>query len=234
MQPRLRLALFLAGLFALTAVAAVLLFAAGDEVARGGAFDGAVRPPDIPPADFGLRDEDGKVVRLDDVRGTPVVVTFLYTTCEDTCPLTVDQIRGGLDELGHDVPVIAVSVDPANDTARAAKRFTLQRQMTGRMRWVLGDAKQLKRLWTAYGVQPQSDKLEHSASTVLLDATGRQRVGFSTSVLTPRALAHDLARLEREVAPRTRRAAGRARARPRRTRRPRLGGLAATRSRASR
>ncbi len=197
MQPRLRLALFLAGLFAVTAVAAVLLFAAGNEVAQGGAFEGAVRPPEIPPADFGLRDENGKVVALADLRGTPVVVTFLYTTCEDTCPLTVDQIRGGLDELGHDVPVIAVSVDPANDTARAAKRFSLERQMTGRMRWVLGDKAELARLWTAYGVQPQSDELEHSASTVLLDKAGRQRVGFSTSVLTPGALAHDLALLER-------------------------------------
>jgi protein SCO1/2 len=200
MQPRLRLALFLAGLFALTAAAGVLLFATGDKVARGGAFQGAVRPPGIPPADFGLRDEHGKLVRLGDLRGRPVVVTFLYTTCKDTCPLTVDQIRGGLDELGHDVPVIAVSVDPANDTARAAKRFSLQRQMTGRMRWVLGDAERLRRLWTAYGVQPQSDKMEHSASTVLLDGAGRQRVGFSTSVLTPRALAHDLALLEREGA----------------------------------
>jgi protein SCO1/2 len=199
MQPRLRLALFLAGLFALTAVAAVLLFAVGDKAARGGAFEGAVRPPHIAPADFGLGDEDGRTVELGALRGTPVVVTFLYTTCKDTCPLTVDNIRQGLDELGHDVPVIAVSVDPANDTPRAAKRFTLQRQMTGRMRWVLGDEAQLARLWTAYGVQPQTDKQEHSASTVLLDATGRQRVGFATSVLTPDALAHDLALLEREA-----------------------------------
>ena len=199
MQPRLRLALFLAGLFALTAIAAVALFAAGDRAARSGVFEGATRPPDIPPADFRLRDEEGRMVRLDALRGRPVVVTFLYTTCRDTCPLTVDQIRGALDDLGHDVPVIAVSVDPANDTARAAKRFSLRRQMTGRMRWVLGTERELERLWRAYGVQPQSNRMEHSASTVVLDARGRQRVGFSTSVLTPRALAHDIALLEREA-----------------------------------
>jgi len=199
MQPRLRLALFLAGLFALTAAAAVLLFSAGDKAAQGGGFDGALRPPDIPPADFGLRDEDGRVVRLASLRGKPVVVTFLYTTCKDTCPLTVDQIRFALDDLGHDVPVIAVSVDPANDTARAAKKFSLQRQMTGRMRWVLGDEAQLQRLWRAYGVAPQTDREEHSASTVLLDAQGRQRIGFATSVLTPSALANDIALLEREA-----------------------------------
>ncbi|MEA2190217.1 MAG: hypothetical protein QOI73_338 [Solirubrobacteraceae bacterium] len=201
MSPRVRLALFLTGLFALTAVASVLLFAAGDRAARDGVFQGATRPASIPRQDFaGLRDEQGRVVRLDALRGSPVVVTFLYTTCQDTCPLTVDQIRGALDELGHDVPVIAVSVDPANDSARAARRFSLQRRMTGRMRWVLGGEARLRRLWTAYGVAPQTEREEHSASTVLLDARGRQRIGFSTSVLTPQALANDIALLEREGA----------------------------------
>jgi len=199
-SPRLRLALFLAGVFALTAAAAVALFAAGDRAVQGPGFQGAQRPASIPAAEFGLRDEEGRLVRLVGLRGRPVVVTFLYTTCEDTCPLTVDQIRGALDELGHDVPVIAVSVDPANDTPRAARRFSLQRRMTGRMRWVLGDRARLQRLWRAYGVQPQSERMEHSASTVLLDGRGRQRVGFATSVLTPRALAHDIALLEREAA----------------------------------
>ncbi len=197
-SPRVRLAAFLAGLFALTAIAAVLLFAAGAKTVSGAGLQGSVRPPTIAPADFGLRDENGRMVRLGSMRGRPVVVTFLYTACKDSCPLTVDQIRGALDDLGHDVPVIAVSVDPANDTPRAARKFTLQRQMTGRMRWVLGDRRQLQRLWRVYAVQPQSTDEEHSASTVLLDGSGRQRVSFATSVLTPDALAHDIAALERE------------------------------------
>ena len=129
-------------------------------------------------------------------------MTFLYTTCKDTCPLTVDQIRAGLDELGHDVPVIAVSVDPRNDTARAAKRFSLQRQMTGRMRWVLGSEAQLRaavaRLRRAAADRPRwSTPRRPSCST----RRGRQRVGFATSVLTPSALAHDIALLEREARP---------------------------------
>jgi protein SCO1/2 len=44
-------------------------------------------------------------------------------------------------------------------------------------------------------VQPQTDDLEHSASVVLVDARGRQRVGFPYDQLTPEALAHDLQRL---------------------------------------
>lgn len=201
MPARLRLALFLAGLLAVTSVACVLLFAVGERTTSGAGFAGALRPPSIPPAQFGLRDEHGELVLLQDLRGRPAVVTFLYTTCTDTCPLTTQQIRAALDELGHDVPVIAVSVDPANDTAARARAFTLKQQMTKRMRWVLGNGAQLRRLWTAYGVQPQSDRREHSASTVLLDGSGRQRVGFATDVLTPESLAHDIAKLEREKRP---------------------------------
>jgi protein SCO1/2 len=198
MPARLRLALFVAGILALTAIAGVLLFAVGDRTPRSAGFEGAVRPAGIPPAEFGLRDERGRVVRLRDLRGRPAVVTFLYTTCRDTCPLTTQQIRAALDDLGEDAPVIAVSVDPANDTPRRARAFDVKQQMVGRMRWVLGTSTQLQRIWRAYGVAPQTADAEHSASTVVIDGRGRQRVGFATSVLTPEALAHDIEALRRE------------------------------------
>jgi protein SCO1/2 len=200
MAPRLRLALVVTGILSLAAIASVLAFGVGDHAANAAGFEGAVRPPGIPPTPIDLPDEHGKLVRMSDMRGEPVVVTFLYTTCKDTCPLTADQIRGALDDLGHDVPVIAVSVDPDNDTPARARQFSLEHGMTGRMRWVLGDRGRLQRLWRTFGVQPQTDDKEHSASTVLLDAQGRQRVGYSTqSFLTPDVLAHDIRLLEREA-----------------------------------
>jgi len=198
MPARLRLALFVTGLLALAAAAGVLLFAVGERTVSAAGFSGAIRPAHMKPADFGVRDENGKPLRLADLRGRPVVVTFLYTTCLDTCPLTADQIRVALDDLGHDVPVVAVSVDPANDTPRRARTFTLKHGLQGRMRWALGSTRQLQRLWSAYGVRPQSTDADHTASTVLLDAQGVQRVGFAASVLTPDGLAHDIAVLERE------------------------------------
>jgi protein SCO1/2 len=198
MPARLRLALFVTGLLALAAVAGVLLFAVGERTVSAAGFSGAIRPAHMKPADFGVRDENGKPLRLADLRGRPVVVTFLYTTCRDTCPLTADQIRVALDDLGHDVPVVAVSVDPANDTPSRARTFSLKHGLQGRMRWALGSTEQLQRLWNAYGVQPQSTDADHTASTVLLDAKGVQRIGFAASVLTPDGLAHDIAALERE------------------------------------
>ena len=198
MPARLRLALFVTGLLAIAAIAGVLLFAAGERTVPSAAFAGAFRPPDMPVTDFATRDERGDALRLSDMRGKPVVVTFLYTTCEDTCPLTAQQIRIALDDLGYDVPVVAVSVDPANDTPRRAQAFVLEQGLQGRMRWALGSAGELQRLWRAYGIQPQSDDAEHTASTILLDKRGVQRVGFAASVLTPDGLAHDIAKLQRE------------------------------------
>jgi hypothetical protein len=47
-------------------------------------------------------------------------------------------------------------------------------------------------------VQPEKGKrLPHSDSTVLIDRSGRQRIGFETTAMTPEGLAHDIARLER-------------------------------------
>jgi protein SCO1/2 len=128
-------------------------------------------------------------------RGRAVAVTFVYSTCEDTCPALVDQVRGALDDTGADVPLLAVSVDPANDTPARARRFLNERRMTGRARFLLGSERELAPVWDGYGVRPQEGELDHSATVVLVDEQGRQRVGFPHDQLTPEGLAHDIRRL---------------------------------------
>jgi protein SCO1 len=197
---RLRLTLVVATVCLVAALAGVVLLGGGDGAAepRAGAgagptgFHGALRPPDARAADFRLRDQDGRPATMDEYRGRTVVVTFLYSTCEDTCPLTAQQIRGGLDRLGRDVPVLAISVDPRGDTRLHVKRFLLEQHLNGRMRYLLGSRAQLAPVWRAYGIQPQGDRFEHTASTVIVDGAGRQRVGYLTDQLTPEALADDL------------------------------------------
>ena len=200
MPARLRLALFVTATLALLAALGVTLFAARP-AARGdaNAFAGAVRP-NIPPRDFRLRDQDGRTVTLRQFRGRVVVLTFMYTMCRDTCPLTATQIRGALDDLGHDVPALAVSVDPVNDTPDRAKRFLLQRGLAhDRMRFLLGSRAQLQPLWRFYGVQPQTRAFDHTAEVVLIDRHGRQRIGFPVAELVPEDLAHDIRRLQAEA-----------------------------------
>jgi protein SCO1 len=162
-----------------------------------GAFNGAVRPAGAGVPEFALRDQEGRLVRSGELleRGEPVVFTFVYSTCEDTCPIQVQQIRGALDRLGRDLPVVGVSVDPANDTPRRARSFLLEQHMTGRMTFLLGDEDQLEPVWEAFGIAPQRHGREHSAYVVVVDGAGRQRVGFPASQLTVDGLAGDLRRL---------------------------------------
>lgn len=199
---------------ALAAVVGVALAAREDSSAAPaqeeyvGGWAGSLRPPGIPPKDFALRDQNGTPVSLAAYRGRPLVLTFLYSTCEDTCPAQAQTIRGALDDLGADVPVLAVSVDPANDTPARARRFLLKQSLTGRMRFLLGSRDQLAPVWRAYGIAPQGKRnyraygiepegedFEHSAYVLLIDGKGRQRIGFPFDELTSEGLVHDLHRL---------------------------------------
>jgi protein SCO1 len=195
---RVLIALFLLALFAL---GATVLAAGGrddgaDLVSAGSRFEGAVMPAGVRAPDFELRDQDGEPISMREFRGDPVIVTFLYTTCEDTCPLQAQTIRGALDQLGHDVPAIAIAVDPPRDTPERARAFLVEQRALGRLDFVLGSRAQLRRLWRGFAILPQSVTQEHQARITLVDPRGYQRVGYPGSQATPERLAHDLRLLE--------------------------------------
>jgi protein SCO1/2 len=190
---RVALALTTLVLCAAGAVFGVWLANAGEDPMPAG-WQGALRPPGTKLPDFTLTNQDGKPVTAASLRGRPLVVAFIYSTCRDICPAQVQSIRGALDDLGHDVPVIGVSVDPANDTPALAKTFLLKQAMRGRMDFLLGTRAQLEPVWNAFGIAPQTKGRDHSSYTVIVDAQGRQRISFPASELTPRGLASDLSK----------------------------------------
>jgi protein SCO1/2 len=209
MNPRLVIVAGVVAALAFAGILAAFLTRGDDEsggrdatadgvVAQHTGFEGSRLPPGVRAPDFQLRDQDGKTIRMRDLRGKPVVVTFLYSTCRDTCPATAQQIRGALDDLGHDVPAIAISVDPGSDTEQTARRFLAEQNMTGRMTFALGQRNQLAPLWRAYATTPQDVQQEHMARAVLVDANGFQRVGYPMQQTSPDMIAHDLRALESE------------------------------------
>ncbi|MEV4418536.1 SCO family protein [Patulibacter sp. NPDC049589] len=209
MNPRALIALLVSAVVALGALV-VLTFAQaasvdGERTAdgilspgspyRGAARDGGRIPPRSP--DFRLRDQDGRVRTLQQFRGRPVIVTFLFTSCEDTCPAMARQVASALDTLGADVPTLVVSVDPDGDTPEAAQQFLNKMDLRGRADFLLGTRAQLVPIWKAYGIQPQGRAFDHSAYVLVLDARGRQRVAWPADKLTSDGLAHDVAVVRR-------------------------------------
>lgn len=159
-------------------------------------YAGARAPGEIRPVDWVLRDETGQRQALRRYRGKVVVEAFMYTTCRDTCPLQTEQIRAALDQLGHDVPVLAFSMDPAGDTPTSVRAFESKHGMLGRMHFLLGSEQELKPIWRAYGVRPQTRLAAHSDRVLVVDRSGRERVSFPPDGLTPQGLAHDIRRIE--------------------------------------
>src|SRR5438093_8496684 len=159
-------------------------------------------PGEIAPG-FTLTDgPTGQTISLSALRGQVVLLTFLYTSCVDVCPLTAETIRGARDRLGNkasDVAFIAVSVDPVGDTPATTRRFVQDHRVEGTLRYLIGTQAALARVWQAYGVaQAVSTRdILHSDAIYLIDKTERGRVLLHSDV-TPENLAGDLGILLRE------------------------------------
>ena len=198
-NPRLLIALVIAGGLALGIAVYGALDSRGDDspAAASPVPEGAIIPPGVRAPDFTLRDEDGRRVSMRSLRGRPAIVTFLYAECDETCPAQAQLVKGALDLLGHDVPALAVSVEPRTDTPDRARHFLATQGMTGRLRFVLGSRAELAPLWRGFYITPQTKRSEHMSRFVLLDKRGMQRIGFPGSEATPERLAHDIRLLER-------------------------------------
>ena len=203
MTARTRLVLAVVALIALCATVLATIAASSQDQSEPAAvvegpespFKGAVRPKAL-SGNFSLRNQDGELVRLADLRGKVVVITPTYTTCEESCPVAVQQVRGALDDLDpaerEQVRAFALSVDPANDTPDSAQEFLLSRRVRGYVDYLLGTPRELQPVWRKYGFAPQTETEEHNSYVVLVDGAGLQRVGFPVQFLTPEALTHDI------------------------------------------
>jgi protein SCO1 len=169
----------------------------------GSGFDGAALPPGTSAPDFTLTDQHGRAVSLADYRGRVVVLAFLYSTCGDTCIVIAQQVRGALDELtdaGSRPPaVLVVSADPAADTPARVDAFLSQVSLAGRVEYLDGPSARLPAIWRAYRITPASSgarAFDRSASVLLLDGRGEERVLFQQEQLTPESLSHDIGKLQ--------------------------------------
>jgi protein SCO1 len=88
-------------------------------------------PQQLPAQDldiaFELTDQSGDAVTSDMYAGRLRLVFFGFTSCEDVCPITLNNISVALDSLGplaNQVTVLFISVDPKRDTPPVLRRYT--------------------------------------------------------------------------------------------------------------
>ncbi len=139
----------------------------------------------IPAPDFALSDQQGRPVTLSGLRGRVVLLTFLYTTCPDVCPLTAQKLRQTLEKLGGDgaeAVAVAISVDPERDDQAAAAAFSRLHELPdGRWHYLVGSEAQLAPVWAAYGVAASpalsnsAIRVGHTEAIYVIDQQGREQ-----------------------------------------------------------
>lgn len=95
----------------------------GYSVAQRGSLEGMGNYGGVP--EFSLVERSGKRVGLAQLRGTIWIADFIYTTCEDTCPMQTAEMARLQHELRPQgaVKLLSFSVDPEKDTPAVLSEY---------------------------------------------------------------------------------------------------------------
>jgi protein SCO1 len=132
----------------------------------------------VPP--FSFPDQNGRLTATSDLRGHVWIADFIFTRCTTICPLITAKmamLQRRL-EARKSLRFVSFSVDAANDTPEALKRYAAEWRPT-ESRWVLLSTSTtgLEKLTSAMyvSVKPVENDIAHSNLFFLVDATGSVR-----------------------------------------------------------
>lgn len=122
-------------------------------------------------------DDHGERVSLAKWRGTPLVITAVYTTCFETCPLTIARLRRVYDEFtraGRRAEFVVVTLDPTVDTQERLRQFRQARGLPEAWHLLTGarrDTEQLMEVLNVH-IMDMDVHLVHDSKITLFDAEG--------------------------------------------------------------
>lgn len=150
-----------------------------------------------PAPDFSLVERSGKPVSAGDLKGRVWVADFIYTKCEDTCPLqsrTMAALQADLKGY-RDLRSVSITVDPLTDSPALLSEYA-DRYRADAERWLFltGELQTIRRIvqdgfrLSAAPVegQPLDPVVFHSSRFVLVDRDGEIRGYYDSN--DPRAL----------------------------------------------
>lgn len=185
--------------WSIAAVALLVAFTLGHAAFAHNA-DKDSRLPKIGPApDFTLTNQDGKRVSLNDLRGQVTVVTFIFTSCSDTCPMLTAKLVGIQRRLGLDEPKVAfaaITVDPLNDTPPVLKKYALAHSANlATFSFLTGSFKEIEdvtRRYAVYWKKQPGGNVDHTFLTSIIDRNGTLRVQYLGVRFDPKEFQADL------------------------------------------
>ena len=134
---------------------------------------------DAPCPDFRLVDQNGAAFGPSRLKGTPTIMTFVFSHCQAICPDLVHDVRRAA-EVAHPagVQLVLVTIDPVRDSPEVLPQVASEWQL-GANEWLLsGSPEEVGRLLDAFNVAREPDTLTrevaHPPLVVVLDTEARQ------------------------------------------------------------
>jgi protein SCO1/2 len=149
--------------------------------------------------DFALTDQTGRTVRLSQMRGQPVAVTFLYTRCPiaTACPLTATRfakLDSMLKEKGFG-RLVTITVDPEHDTPKVLAEYARHLGADpARWKFLTGDPKAVAEVASNFGLiyYPDKGQVVHGQAAAVVDSSGRLATIYFGQMWEPEQLLRDL------------------------------------------
>ena len=129
---------------------------------------------------FTLTNQSGQTVGADSLRGYATVLTFVFTSCPDVCPLLTAQLtrvqaRAKAEGLDARVRFVSITVDPVRDTPDVLSRYaTGYGADLASWHFLTGPPDAVSRVTREIGVLTGvGDRIGHSNLVLFIDGQGR-------------------------------------------------------------
>jgi protein SCO1/2 len=164
-----------------------------------------------PAPDFSLTTQDGGTLSLADLHGSVFLVSFVFTTCNGSCPATTHRMglvqkaleQRGLTRGGR-VRLVSITLDPARDTPEVLRGYMrLYDADPASWSFLTGPRERVEKVIAAWGmwVKPAANgQLDHPSRVFLVDGRGRVREIYNLDFLKPAWVVEDVEQLLAEAA----------------------------------
>jgi protein SCO1/2 len=184
------------------AVVALALILAASGCAREAAGDYPASNGNNCLPDVSLIDQHGKAISLASLKGKPVLIDFIYTSCSSTCPVLTSKIAAVARELGPalgaNVTIVSITLDPEHDgPAQLAAYAKSQTADNNGWLFLTGKPADIDQVLAAFKLRRMRESdgsIMHSVSAFLLGPDGHQIRQYNALDVSAKAVAADIDR----------------------------------------
>jgi protein SCO1/2 len=160
--------------------------------------------------EFTLTDQAGERFSSADLKGKVWLVSFVFTTCNGTCPATthrMGQIQQALKDKGHgkddQIRLLSITLDPARDTQEVLRGYMKQfdadpatwRFLTGKSE----DVNKVVAAWRMWAKPAANGQLDHPSRIFLVDRKRQVREIYHLGFLKAPWVVEDVELLLKEA-----------------------------------